>query len=215
MESHNIKIMQNRAIICQQIFNIRLGPGLAKNLTVPCAGFRGTGEVQISYTYYGSSLPQFSTGQTGTIPNPPEQGGASQSICNNGIIEVDEQCDDGNTNIGDGCDDFCQIETGYTCTQQPSQCTPVICGNGGSCESNNDCDSLSEICSQSTCVESEEECDDGNLINGDGCSNVCEITVECSDSIDNDSDKKIDLADLSCNGDPNGTSESGGGNREA
>ena len=35
------------------------------------------------------------------------------STCGNAIIEVDhEQCDDGNRNNGDGCDQACQIETG-------------------------------------------------------------------------------------------------------
>ena len=40
------------------------------------------------------------------------------NICGNGIIEthtIAESCDDGNKTPGDGCDSFCQIETGFYC----------------------------------------------------------------------------------------------------
>ena len=39
-----------------------------------------------------------------------------------------------------------------------------------------------------------EQCDDNNLINGDGCSDTCQITVECSDGVDNDLDGDTDFA---------------------
>jgi len=41
-----------------------------------------------------------------------------------------------------------------------------------------------------------EQCDDNNLINGDGCSDTCQITVECSDGVNNDPlyDALIDFA---------------------
>ena len=38
---------------------------------------------------------------------------------------------------------------------QPSECTAIVCGDG--------------------LLGSTEQCDDGNLVNGDGCSNICEI----------------------------------------
>jgi cysteine-rich repeat protein len=50
-------------------------------------------------------------------------------VCGDGIISGAEQCDDGNTNPGDGCDATCMIENGYTCSGQPSVCT-AICGDG-------------------------------------------------------------------------------------
>ncbi|MEM3113424.1 MAG: DUF4215 domain-containing protein, partial [Candidatus Pacearchaeota archaeon] len=37
-------------------------------------------------------------------------GGGSSSVCGNNIIEAGEQCDDGNTNNGDGCSSTCVIE---------------------------------------------------------------------------------------------------------
>ncbi|HEY5681730.1 MAG TPA: SGNH/GDSL hydrolase family protein [Pseudomonadales bacterium] len=32
------------------------------------------------------------------------------AVCGNGVVENNEECDDGNTNIGDGCDDLCLLE---------------------------------------------------------------------------------------------------------
>ena len=39
------------------------------------------------------------------------------TVCGNSIVEPGEQCDDGNTTSGDGCDSLCQNEapTGWTC----------------------------------------------------------------------------------------------------
>jgi len=38
------------------------------------------------------------------------------SDCGNGVLDTGEQCDDGNTFIGDGCSNYCQIEDGWQCT---------------------------------------------------------------------------------------------------
>jgi cysteine-rich repeat protein len=45
--------------------------------------------------------------------------------CGNGIIEAGEQCDDGGTTPGDGCDAICEIEPGWTCEGEPSVCTAL------------------------------------------------------------------------------------------
>lgn len=36
-------------------------------------------------------------------------------MCGDGIIHSDEQCDDGNTEIGDGCNHLCEVEPGFIC----------------------------------------------------------------------------------------------------
>lgn len=47
-------------------------------------------------------------------------------FCGDGLInDSDEECDDGNANPGDGCDDMCEVEDGFECTGEPSECTPV------------------------------------------------------------------------------------------
>jgi len=69
-------------------------------------------------------------------------------------VETEEQCDDGNTVLFDGCTDSCAVETGFACFGTPSTCYPV-CGDG--------------------IVIPPEECDDGSVADGDGCSSVCTL----------------------------------------
>ncbi|MEM7081375.1 MAG: hypothetical protein AAF465_01390 [Pseudomonadota bacterium] len=40
----------------------------------------------------------------------------SGNTCGNLQLEINEQCDDGNQDDGDGCSRFCQVENGYSCT---------------------------------------------------------------------------------------------------
>jgi len=80
--------------------------------------------------------------------------------CGNGVLDANngEQCDDGNTNSGDGCNKLCQLEANYLCKTPGQPCTNLaVCGNG--------------------VLTSNETCDDGNTVSGDGCSADC-MTVE-------------------------------------
>jgi len=114
---------------------------------------------------------------------------ASGPVCGNGIEEAGEECDDSNTDNGDGCSSTCQDEGGNGC---PGCTNPTpVCGNNA-LESGEQCDDGGTIngdgCS-ATCqteppggsvcgnniLESLEQCDDGNTIGGDGCSSVCSI----------------------------------------
>ena len=95
----------------------------------------------------------------GNIGLPILYGYASSSaaaVCGNNDVEIGEDCDDNNTTNGDGCSSTCTVESGYTCTGDPSTCTlDPVCGN-------ND-------------VETGEDCDDNNTTNGDGCSSTCTV----------------------------------------
>jgi len=80
------------------------------------------------------------------------------STCGNGIFDPGEQCDDGNTQSGDGCSNLCKLECNWMCgCGDPNEiCRYVgVCGDG--------------------VLSSSEGCDDGNTTNGDGCSANCEI----------------------------------------
>lgn len=85
---------------------------------------------------------------------------ACNLICSNGTVDVGETCDDGNADNGDGCSDSCSPEDGYVCDGgSPTSCSAVTCGDG-----------LVQTDDNSTVTE---ECDDGDMDNGDGCSDSC------------------------------------------
>ena len=82
-------------------------------------------------------------------------------ICGDGYDFFNYGCDDGNLKNGDGCDEFCRIEIGFTC-------------GGGNYNPNPD--TCIEICGDGKDFYF-YACDDGNLVNGDGCSSTCTIEV--------------------------------------
>jgi cysteine-rich repeat protein len=52
-------------------------------------------------------------------------------VCGNGVVEGDEECDDGNNYNGDGCDEDCNIE------YEPSYCGDGILDEGEECDDGN------------------------------------------------------------------------------
>jgi cysteine-rich repeat protein len=86
---------------------------------------------------------------------------AQTTICGNGIDDFEEngsppstgECDDGGTTANDGCSATCTVESGWTCSGQPSACA-TICGDG--------------------LVRGTEPCDDGNASNQDDCLTNCQ-----------------------------------------
>jgi cysteine-rich repeat protein len=93
-------------------------------------------------------------------------------VCGNSLVEVGEQCDDGNTTAGDGCNATCQDEI---CGD-----TVLQAGLGEQCDDGNTTagDGCSATCQDEVCgnavVDPGEQCDDGNTTAGDGCSDLCE-----------------------------------------
>eukprot|EP00658_Telonema_sp_P-2_P036236 TRINITY_DN26250_c0_g1_i1.p1 TRINITY_DN26250_c0_g1~~TRINITY_DN26250_c0_g1_i1.p1 ORF type:complete len:419 (-),score=93.14 TRINITY_DN26250_c0_g1_i1:306-1562(-) len=130
------------------------------------------------------------------------------SVCGDGRREGPEQCDDGNTAAGDGCNAECALEPGYSC-EEDGACR-TVCGDGArspneGCDDGNALDgdgctsscqpehgficlgSSPDVCSSScgdALVASDEACDDGNQVVGDGCSPQCEVEegFRCSES---------------------------------
>ena len=80
---------------------------------------------------------------------PPAGGRCTRTVCGDGIVAGNEQCDDGNNLPFDGC---------YKCRKQPD------CPNGA-CLS---------VCGDGI-ISPGEECDDGNNVSGDGCSASCKL----------------------------------------
>jgi cysteine-rich repeat protein len=48
---------------------------------------------------------------------------AMATTCGDGVLDLLEFCDDGDSASGDGCSAKCEVETGYTCDGEPSVCT--------------------------------------------------------------------------------------------
>jgi len=92
-------------------------------------------------THHHAVSGGFVTSTLGVVifdPNPPEcgygiVGGPLTGIivppvCGNGVIEVGETCDDTNTTPGDGCDASCSVESIWSCTGEPSNCSEnLVC----------------------------------------------------------------------------------------
>jgi cysteine-rich repeat protein len=102
-------------------------------------------------------------------------------FCGDGILDSDEECDDGNTTDGDGCSAACTVEP--------------LCGDGNldpgeGCDDGNNIngDGCSAECTvESFCGDGEldpgEQCDDGNNVDGDGCSSECTEEAFCGDGV--------------------------------
>jgi|GEM_PF-1851224 len=106
-------------------------------------------------------------------------------VCGDSVQELPlEQCDDGNLNPGDGCDNYCQIEYGWYCQEETpggqtnaTPATPAFSNRlAGAVNTAFDRQipkaEASGICGDGT-LDTAEDCDDGNLIDGDGCSAIC------------------------------------------
>lgn len=65
-----------------------------------------------------------------------------------GIIAARCTCDDGNLADGDGCSSRCQVEPCWTCTGDPSTCSPSP--DGSACEDGSVC-TTQETCAGGTC----------------------------------------------------------------
>ena len=90
--------------------------------------------------------------------------------CGDGLPEGIEECDDGNTDAGDGCSPTCSVEIGFVCGAGtagggPDTCEPTECGDG--------------------IVEGNEPCDDGNVEIGDGCTPFCQLEPNCTGGVCN------------------------------
>jgi cysteine-rich repeat protein len=148
------------------------------------------------------------TGNQGGTGNVGNQGGTGNvggmggnpplPMCGDGAINGTDVCDDGNTDVDDGCSDTCTVEAGWNCdAADPTVCT-AICGDfmivgAEICDDGNAVagDGCSDVCAyEATCqngiVEPGETCDDSNATAGDGCDATCQLEAGnvCGDAID-------------------------------
>ena len=140
--------------------------------------------------------------------------------CGDGIVGPLDDCDDGNTDDGDGCAATCTVETGYECEGEPSDCwLPDVCGGGrvdgleecddGNTDADDGCSPMCSVeegyicagersvCTPLVCgddiIAHGEACDDGGTVDGDGCSATC--AVELSDGTSTTIENSLDSSD--------------------
>jgi len=93
--------------------------------------------------------------------------GCAAPVCGDNILDPGEECDDGDTDNGDGCDATCAIESCFTCTTSVgfnSLCQPAA--------PSTPCDADANACTIDVCNGS-GQCGQASVIttctNGDGC----------------------------------------------
>jgi cysteine-rich repeat protein len=125
-----------------------------------------------------SALAVYGDGDKGTPRGINEACGEAQ--CGDGVQHWGEQCDDGNTENGDGCDADCNVSIDSdgdgvfdSLDNCPEQANPD--------QSDRDKDGFGDLCDNQDCgneqLEGSEECDDGNTEDGDGCGASCAIEL--------------------------------------
>ncbi len=177
---------------------------------------------------------------TSDAPTAPDTPGAGRIIklqllervgaCGDGIVQLGEDCDDGNAATCDGCSAQCRHETGCgdgvrcgteTCDDGNGEgcdgcsatCTVeagALCGDGVvNVACGEQCDPPSASCT-TECQhipmcgdgfqDAGEDCDDGNRGNCDGCSADCRIETGCGDGIRCGAEQCDDGNAASCDG---------------
>ncbi len=111
------------------------------------------------------------------------------TLCGNGFVDGYEECDDGNTVSCDSCSVSCQAEvfqTGYQDLDIDSYGNVLVSQNS--------------YCLLAGYVSNNADCDDslstGPMANPGLSENI--LAANCNDSIDNDCDGAVDLADSGC-----------------
>lgn len=97
--------------------------------------------------------------------------GSNAAVCGDGVVDGNEQCDDGNTMSGDGCSATCELEsTGGTCSPYSFRCDTAgnveTCNNAGTAwlevqHCANGCSA--GVCTDPTCVPGATRCH-GNAV---------------------------------------------------
>lgn len=165
-----------------------------------------TGEVCVAQVCRTSS----DAGDAGSVSDGGADAGTDAGLgtdagfgkCGDGIVNLNEVCDDGNSVAGDGCSGKCAVEPGFACPMPGMPCvSTAVCGDGRlggpeTCDDQNTtsndgcsktctlekgwaCPTVGIACVAARCgdgfIAGLEECDDSNSASNDGCSSTCVI----------------------------------------
>jgi cysteine-rich repeat protein len=165
------------------------------------------------------------TTTTGTDTGDTDTTGEPDAVCGNGVIEGDEECDDGNQDNTDTCVEGCKnavcgdgfIGPGEACDDGnavddddcTNACAAVTCGDGvvqdgeacddGNADNTDDCltTCVFASCGDGFVHEGVEACDDGNADNTDDCTTLC-AAPSCDDGLKSGGETDIDCGGGSC-----------------
>jgi cysteine-rich repeat protein/predicted outer membrane repeat protein len=105
-----------------------------------------------------------------------------QYVCGDALVEVSEECDDGNSANTDACLNTCveaSCGDGYLQTGV-EECDDSNTDDGDGCSSACEIEEeVANVCGDGVAME-DEECDDGNTANTDACLNTCQ-SAACGD----------------------------------
>ena len=176
--------------------------------TNPCNG----AETCTSSSHTCTDPPNLADGTPCGGSNICRSGSCVTPACGNSVTEPGEDCDDGNSTNGDGCNNDCTYscrvaadctdnnscngsETCNTGTHRCQAGTPPATGTACDRDMNPATRDIcrSNMCVASTCGDSYtdtgggEQCDDGNMTDGDGCDNdctySCTVAADCTDGL--------------------------------
>lgn len=103
-----------------------------------------------------------------------QEHGFYYDLCSHdGVLDIFEQCDDGNPTDGDGCDSSCQIEQCYACTGEPSVCSPLP--DGTACDDGLFCTGVDTCDASGICQNAGDPCPGGQ------CATCDEVNDRCFD----------------------------------
>lgn len=126
----------------------------------------------------------------------------TDSLCGNGELDPGEECDDGNTESGDGCKSTCTRELSFVCD---------------ACTDDAQCGSSGDLCVEGACGAdcSTIDCPPGLVCTGfprgDETVQQCAPAAgcgldpageDCTNEVDDDGDARVDCDDPDCGSDP-------------
>ena len=128
---------------------------------------------------FDAEIPDGAT-RDGSV-DAPGVDGEIPARCGDTSIDPGEECDDGNTTPGDGCDADCMLEgfCGDSNLDPGESCDDGNTDPGDGCDEN--C-RREAYCGDGN-TDPDEVCDDGNNRSGDGCRSDCRSNEECGNGI--------------------------------
>jgi hypothetical protein len=114
---------------------------------------------------FALGLTACSNSSNPSMMNPDSGGG----FCGNGIVDVGEDCDDGNPTNGDGCDDDCS----FSCTSD------AACDDGATCNGAETCNLATHQCQAGTAAADGTECGVGMQCQSGACVTTCSDDLDC------------------------------------